>query len=719
MDNSFDIKFDYRFDNNGFFDDPSRRETLEKAAEVWENLIQEDLPSVPSGIEFGVTSPIDGTRTPITLTEPIDDLLIFVGGASSPFSGSASLPHGKTCSCRLCCPPAAQQGEMSSPQATQIQVAPLAQAIVTGSNAVGTVFDNRLNGSNFTPWAGSISFNDSPTFSDSSSAEWFFDTTPEPNESIPDNSIDFFTTALHEIGHVLGIGTASIFDELGAGGNFRGENTLAVTEQEGVPLSSTLSHVNPSFTTEEGMALMQPRISGRTFPIEIDRAILADIGWEIEGLTAQGEIPPLASAEDDTIRGTILSDVIRGFEGNDNIRGERERDILWGGLGEDELFGGEANDYLLGGDGADIVIGEEGNDVLLGNEGANDLQGRMGNDILFGGAEDEQLFGGDGDDWLAGGGGDDELQGGEGRDRVIGGAGNDTLFGGDETDTFVFNFGSGRDEINDLDFSSEVIAISAEYGLTAEEVFETLTKPSSIISQITLSDQDVIEIAHEAREGSPLTRDNLKIFFPSQQGIKTGSLGEDTLDITGSDNLWFSGTGNDIINFSTFAENQSSHRVYGGQGDDIIFANQGNRLFGGTGDDFLNASLGRGDNRLYGGEGNDWLMGKNNDNLNGGMGNDLLQAGSNNILSGGEGADQFIFGFEEELAGENLILDFNVEEDQIAVANLTFEDLTLTQEDNATIIATEQGTLAELLNIEVNQLSEAQFFSTNALPLSI
>lgn len=718
MDNSFEIKFDYRFDNNGFFDDPSRRESLEKAAEVWKNLIQEDLPHVPSGIEFSVTSPVDGRLTPITLSEPIDDLLIFVGAESSPFSGSASLPHGKTCSCRLCCPPWSQPLK-SSPQVTEIQVAPLAQAIVTGSNAVGTVFDNRLNGSDFTPWAGSISFNDSPTFSDGSPAEWFFDTTPEPNESIPDNSIDFFSTALHEIGHVLGIGTASIFDELGAGGNFRGENALAVTEQEGVPLTSDLSHVDSSFTTEEGSALMQPRIAGRTFPTEIDQAILADIGWEIEGFTAQGEIPPLASSEDDTIRGTILSDVIRGFEGNDTIRGERERDILWGGLGEDELSGGEGNDYLLGGEDADLVIGEEGNDVLLGNEGSNQLQGRMGNDVLFGGDKGEGVFGGDGNDWLAGGGGNDELQGGEGRDRMIGGAGNDSLFGQEETDTFVFNFGSGRDRINDFEFSSEVIAISAEYGLTAEEVFETLTKPFSIISQITLSDQDVIEIAHEAMEGSPLTLDNLKIIAPSQQGIKTGSLGEDTLDITGSDNLWFSGAGNDVINFSTFTENQSSHRIYGGQGDDIIFANQGNRLFGSTGDDFLNASLGRGDNRLYGGEGNDWLMGKNNDILSGGMGNDLLQAGSNNILSGGEGADQFIFGFEEKLAGENLILDFNVEEDQIAVANLTFEDLTLTQEDNATIIATEQGTLAELLNIEVNQLTEAQFFSTNALPLSI
>lgn len=679
MSQSFQIQFDYRFDTSGFFNNPDSRETLEQAATVWEEIIQEDLPNIPAGIQFSVANPINGVLTPILLTEPIDDLVIFVGAESSPFGGRASLPHGNTCSCRLCCPPPNRDSITSSIQKANVDVAPLAQATPTGSNAVGTIFQNRFNGSNFTPWAGSISFNDSPTFSDGSAAAWFFDTNPEPNESIPRGSIDFFSTALHEIGHVLGIGTASIFKVISEGEIFDGENTLSVTEQTGVPITSDLSHIAPDFTSEGETPLMQPVIPGRIFPTEAEKAILADIGWEVDGFTSQGEIPPLATPKRDTIRGTILSDVISAGEGDDRVFGEAGRDVLLGELGDDEI------------------------------------QGNQGDDVLVGGENKDRLFGGEGNDWLSGGEGDDELQGEAGEDHLISGAGNDILFGGEETDTFVFELGSGQDRINDFDFSEEVLEISAEYGLTADDILASLTKPFTNVSRLNLSEEDTIDLFHDSTpEDTPVTRKNLQIIESLPQPLQTGSLGKDILEVTGLTDIWLSGAGDDLINFSAFSDQNHSYRLYGGSGNDWIFGNQGNRLFGGEGNDLLNAALGGGNNRLYGGEGNDRLVGGNDNFLFGGLGDDILESGDNDQLFGGKGNDIFLLGVGED----NLIVDLDLEADQIALMNLNFNDLNFAEVNNGTAIKVEEQTLATLVNIEVNQIDARLFIAPNSLPLA-
>ena len=40
---SFSIKFDYRFDTEGFFDNPEKREVLEQAAQIWSYYIQDEF----------------------------------------------------------------------------------------------------------------------------------------------------------------------------------------------------------------------------------------------------------------------------------------------------------------------------------------------------------------------------------------------------------------------------------------------------------------------------------------------------------------------------------------------------------------------------------------------------------------------------------------------------------------------------------------------------
>ncbi|MGK7900840.1 MAG: hypothetical protein AB4352_05385 [Hormoscilla sp.] len=327
----FNIELDYRFDSTGFFDDPDRRAALAAVAQIWESFIQDDFTNVPAEISFAVENPTTEETEMLVLDAEIDDLLIFVGARSLP---------GNT----------------------------LAQAGPDGVNAAGSIFSNRLEGSNFEPWVGSITFD--------TDANWFFDPTPDTDDDIPFGQSDFITTALHEIGHILGIGTADIFREIAAGAAFDGFNALAVNGGDPIPLESDLFHVQEGF--ENNTVLMDPTSTTgtRKLPTQVDLALLADIGYEISGFTTQGETPPIATPGDDvTIFGSIIADTIDGLAGNDQIQGDRGDDLLNGGEGNDLIFGEEGNDTLNGGLGDDILIGGEGIDTFFfaANNGADSI----------------------------------------------------------------------------------------------------------------------------------------------------------------------------------------------------------------------------------------------------------------------------------------------------------------------------------------------------------
>lgn len=326
-DSSFDIEFDYRFDTRGFFDNPVRRNALEKAAETWESLINDEFPDVPAGVEFSVKNPENGSQSPlITLEEPIDDLRIFVGAQSPPFGESGS---------------AIARGGFSGVDASGDA---LTSRISENFRGTGPV-------SNFEPWAGNISFNPSPNANDGTRTEWFFDPTPETSDDVPDGTIDFISTAIHEIGHVLGIGTAPIFQEIGAGGSFDGVNATAVNNGNPIPLENELFHVQEGFFNDQ--VLMDPVGSpGRTLPSQIDLALLSDIGYEIDGFAPQGSTPTLASDSTDPVLGTNVKNTLNGFEsnaqlpghqGHHTLHGERQNDIHLGQEGIDPLTFGNNN----------------------------------------------------------------------------------------------------------------------------------------------------------------------------------------------------------------------------------------------------------------------------------------------------------------------------------------------------------------------------------------
>ncbi|MFN5514251.1 MAG: bluetail domain-containing putative surface protein [Cyanobacteriota bacterium] len=248
---TFNIEFDYRFDTQGFFSSPLRKNLLEEAASIWESYIQDDFSSIPAGETINVpvysvtTSGNSYTITPNYQSAPlnaaIDDILIFVYSLSLP-SGVNTLGSGGP----------------------------------FGSWFIGSERDNRFNGNDFEPWVGSIYFN--------STANFFFDSTPSTSDDIPFNESDFLSTALHEIGHVLGIGTAPAFSEQITNQKFNGAASRALNGGQSVPLSPDLGHIKDGFTLA-GVSdyLMDPihPTGTRQAPRDLDLALLQDIGYEV------------------------------------------------------------------------------------------------------------------------------------------------------------------------------------------------------------------------------------------------------------------------------------------------------------------------------------------------------------------------------------------------------------------------------------------------------
>lgn len=238
---SFDIKFDYRFDEYNFFT-PERKAILEAAGEIWSFYIQDEFDSIAAGTELNFS--IDNEDRQVILNEPIDDLLIFVSSV-----------------------------ELDSEQST------LGEGAFHATFAVGSDEEQRIIGDDFEPWLGTIEFNSSVE------DRFYFDPSPKKENYIPFNKQDFLSLSLHEIGHVLGIGIAPRFAELvDENGEFTGALSVALNENQPIPLGEFENHVEEGFSLDSDRdALLDETFTfgERNLPTDLDLAILSDIGYDI------------------------------------------------------------------------------------------------------------------------------------------------------------------------------------------------------------------------------------------------------------------------------------------------------------------------------------------------------------------------------------------------------------------------------------------------------
>ncbi|MEM8866635.1 MAG: matrixin family metalloprotease [Verrucomicrobiota bacterium] len=281
---SITIDLNYTYDTNGFFDQEGSKEAMRAVADYFESRINDNLLAIDQD-SFGMsaswsarfTHPGTGATQSIPgLVVPEDTLVIYVGGRSLGSAAGLAGPGGYAAS------------------GTSAWIDLLASRGQAGALAA--------TASDFGPWGGSISFD--------SGRSWHFELDGRPTGS---NS-DFVSVALHEMGHVLGVGTSSSWqDQIDANNLFQGAFSVAAFGG-GVPVDSfrghwqddgvctlplgydpenalnVLSLTSVSFGTAhalEQIALMDPSsctVSSFTelkVLTDLDWAALRDIGWEV------------------------------------------------------------------------------------------------------------------------------------------------------------------------------------------------------------------------------------------------------------------------------------------------------------------------------------------------------------------------------------------------------------------------------------------------------
>lgn len=154
--------------------------------------------------------------------------------------------------------------------------------------------------------------------------------------------------------------------------------------------------------------------------------------------------------------------------------------------------------------------------------------------------------------------------------------------------------------------------------------------------------------------------------------------------------------------------------VFGTPEEDIIEVEGNNQLvFAGDSNDLIDAFTGEGSNRIYAGNDDDTLILGANDRAFGGDGSDrfFVTVGGDNTITGGKGADQFWIATAEVPDAANVFTDFTISEDIIGIAGLgiEFADVTLTQQGNDALIASNGNDLALLEDINITDLSEIDF----------
>ena len=303
---AFDIHFDYSYDDNNFFSGSEgeiRKNTLDRAAQYYETYINDNLSAIledassPTGIGYefpggqkntwtiSFDDPATGTKTSITDPTFIEDrIVIYVGGREL-----SSLGNGGTGGLSY----SAFSGTSNGTSYSNEDFVNL----VKGRGQAGALTDPVTD---IGLWGGSITFDNNITI-DSNTYNWHNEITPTGLDS---DEYDFLSIAVHEIGHVLGIGGQS-WDNNVSGTDFTGDDSISAYNQannlnaSAVPLHTTsTSHW---LDGTEGLTLqginqetvLDPSILNgqRKLPTNLDYAGLSDIGWEVERAAINANVP--------------------------------------------------------------------------------------------------------------------------------------------------------------------------------------------------------------------------------------------------------------------------------------------------------------------------------------------------------------------------------------------------------------------------------------------
>jgi len=245
------IVFDYTYDTNNFFPvDSQQRTTLEAAAARLTSRLTDSLTAITPGGSNTWTAIFDNPTTGATVnlvnpTIAANEIRVFVGAQAL---GGNTLGFGGF-------------GAWSGGGSTEFL-----QSIGRGQF---DVFSAGSTQTDFGLWGGTITFD--------SATNWHFGLNAPAS-----GQFDFLSVALHELGHVLGFGTAPSWDNLITGTTYNGSVANALA---GGPLTTTADkgHWAEGTTYLGQEAAMDPTImiGMRKEFTELDFAGLDDLGWQV------------------------------------------------------------------------------------------------------------------------------------------------------------------------------------------------------------------------------------------------------------------------------------------------------------------------------------------------------------------------------------------------------------------------------------------------------
>lgn len=235
------IQLDYSRDTSGFFNNAEARATLEQVARELGNSLSSNLAAItPSGGNTWTArffDPATGGQTSLSnLTIGANTIKVFVGartlgGSEAGFGGFGGYS-------------------------------------ISGSQAWLSTVESRGH-SGFSPWGGSITFD--------SSINWHFGSS---TSGLTSSKLDFYSVAAHELGHVLGIGTAPEWENLVSNGTFHGPSAMSVYGGA-VPVSPNGDHWANGITVNGQAVSLDPSLmyGQRVSFTSLDAAALRDMGW--------------------------------------------------------------------------------------------------------------------------------------------------------------------------------------------------------------------------------------------------------------------------------------------------------------------------------------------------------------------------------------------------------------------------------------------------------